>query len=226
MKLPRLFCKKPFTWTSGKRSSMPKVFNKKTCTSFRGLHGCIVEERLEEAIDWELRPGGMLVQRRDYSSDLTSSSGPLIKVKVFHGLHQHCITIRAQATFGDMKWLLAQEIGLQPHEQRLLFQGKEKEDGEFLHIAGVMDMAKVILVEDPASKEKKVHELKGSNTVSKACQQAVEEARAEADKIAKQVRRVQSFADHMDSRKVCKSSPIYSNRVVLTLQLETFGSAC
>lgn len=131
MNLRRLFGKKPFTWTSTKSASM---LNKEACTSFRGLHGCKVKERLEEAIDWELRPGCMLVQIRDFSSDLTSVAGPFIKVKVFHDLHQHDITIPSRATFGDMKWLLVHETGLQLHEQRLLFRGKEKEDSEFLHI--------------------------------------------------------------------------------------------
>lgn len=35
-----------------------------------------------EQIDWELRPGGMLVQKRD---DGGGASGPMIDIKVSHG---------------------------------------------------------------------------------------------------------------------------------------------
>lgn len=51
-----------------------------------------------EQIDWELRPGGMLVQKRD---DGGGASGPMIKIKVSHGSYQHDISVPAQATFGD-----------------------------------------------------------------------------------------------------------------------------
>ena len=42
--------------------------------------------------------------------------------------------------------------GLEPREQRLLFKGKEREDNEFLHMVGVRDKDKVLLLEDPAIK--------------------------------------------------------------------------
>jgi hypothetical protein len=56
-----------------------------------------------EAIDWELRPGGMLVQKRE--PDVPVVQGPQIKVKVSHGLFSHDITISAQATFGEFALL-------------------------------------------------------------------------------------------------------------------------
>lgn len=185
MKLSRVFSKSFHrTCSNGKttrkmapkspeRDQMPPVDR----ANFTELYSNTADDGLE-VIDWELRPGGMLVQRRDQSG--------VIKVKVSHGLYQHEITISAQATFGDMKWLLAQEIGLQPHEQRLIFRGKEKEDNEFLHIAGVKDMAKVILVEDPASKERKLEEMKRNDGVVKACQ-AIAQVRAEIDQLVGQV---------------------------------------
>jgi len=48
-------------------------------------------------IDWELRPGGMLVQKR---KSLDSSSSPMIKIKVSHGSYHHELTVPAQSTFG------------------------------------------------------------------------------------------------------------------------------
>ncbi|MCO5597590.1 hypothetical protein L7F22_051669 [Adiantum nelumboides] len=265
MKLSRLF---------GKTFSRPRVKKKSSQkppqSNEPGAHStmpngssssksCISQEERSEAIDWELRPGGMLVQRREAMMYATPSSGPLIKVKISHGLYQHEINIPSHATFGDLKWLLAQEVGLQPNEQRLLFQGKEKDDSEFLHIAGVKDMNKVILVEDPASKEKKLEEMKSNQAVKEACQ-AVAQVRTRVDKLGKQisaldefvisgsrvadhdfnvlaellmrqlleldtihaegeakvqrrieVRRVQSFAEHLDNLKVQYGNPICNN---------------
>ncbi|XWS74373.1 hypothetical protein CRYUN_Cryun02cG0209700 [Craigia yunnanensis] len=134
-------------------------------------------------IDWELRPGGMLVQKRN-AGDV--SSGPMIKIKVSHGSYHHDIAVPAQSTFGDLKRVLAQETGLEPKEQRLLFQGKEKDDEECLHMVGVKDMSKVVLLEDPASKERKLEEMNRNQSVLKACEE-VAKVRAEVDKLSEKV---------------------------------------
>ncbi|XP_072954577.1 BAG family molecular chaperone regulator 4 isoform X2 [Typha angustifolia] len=135
-----------------------------------------------EGIEWELRPGGMLVQKRDE----VVGSRPMIKVKVSHGSYQHEVNVPAQATFvhdqfwyeGELKRILAQEAGLKPQEQRLLYRGKEKDNDEFLHMAGVKDMSKVVLLEDPASKERKLEQMKGDQGMAKAYE-AVSHVRAE-----------------------------------------------
>jgi hypothetical protein len=49
--------------------------------------------------------------------------------------------------------------GLQPREQRLLFRGKEREDTDHLHMVGVRDKDKVLLLEDPALKDVKLRAL-------------------------------------------------------------------
>ncbi|KAL3692072.1 hypothetical protein R1sor_005723 [Riccia sorocarpa] len=139
----------------------------------------------EQAIDWELRPGGMLVQKRDPDA-VAAQNGPMIKVKVSHGLFSHDISIPAQATFGDLKKLLVQDTNLQPNEQRLLFRGKQKEDSELLHVCGVKDKAKIILVEDPASRERRMEEMRKQEQIAKACK-AIEGIRAEVDKLAGQI---------------------------------------
>ncbi|TYI70744.1 hypothetical protein E1A91_D08G243400v1 [Gossypium mustelinum] len=132
---------------------------------------------------WELRPGGMLVQKRDMGD---ASSGPMIKIKVSHGSFHHDITVPAQSTFGDLKKVLVQETGLEPKEQRLLFQGKEKDDEECLHMVGVKDMSKVVLLEDPASKERKLEEMKRNQSVLKACEE-VAKVRAEVVQLSDKV---------------------------------------
>ncbi|KAJ6985008.1 BAG family molecular chaperone regulator 4-like [Populus alba x Populus x berolinensis] len=134
-------------------------------------------------IDWELRPGGMLVQKRDVG---VGSSGPMIKIKVSHGSCHYDTDVPAQSTFGDLKKVLANETGLEPKEQRLLFRGKERENDEYLHMVGVKDMSKVILFEDPASKERKLEEMKRNQGTFEAYE-AVSRVRAEVDKLCEKV---------------------------------------
>ncbi|KAL5717878.1 hypothetical protein ACHQM5_010834 [Ranunculus cassubicifolius] len=107
-------------------------------------------------IKWELRPGGMLVQMRE---DGVSIGEALIKVRVTTVSIWHDISIEATSTFGELKMILSLVTGLQPREQRLLYRGKEREDCDYLHMAGVKDMDKVLLLEDPAIKDRKQHAL-------------------------------------------------------------------
>ncbi|XP_022148328.1 uncharacterized protein LOC111017008 [Momordica charantia] len=108
-------------------------------------------------VDWELRPGGMIVQKRNAGSGSDpSSSERLIKIKVSHGTSHHLITLDSHSTFGDLKRALREETGLEPGEQRVLVRGKEKEDDESLHMAGLNDMSKVVLMEDPASRDRRL----------------------------------------------------------------------
>ncbi|PIA51475.1 hypothetical protein AQUCO_01100367v1 [Aquilegia coerulea] len=107
-------------------------------------------------IKWELRPGGMLVQKREDGGSLGEA---LIKVRVSTVSRWHDISIEATSTFGELKMILALVTGLEPREQRLLYRGKEREDGDYLHMVGVKDMDKVLLLEDPAIKERKLHAL-------------------------------------------------------------------
>lgn len=155
----------------------------------------------------------MLVQRREEGDDASaasasaSSRGPMIKIDVVHGpAHQaqYELFVPAHSTFGDVKIHLAKKTGLEPSAQKLFFRGKEKEDEEQLHIAGVKDNSKVLLMEDRKPEEKKVEELKESNAgevgdnsnadeigvnssdMSKAFQ-AIAEVRAEVDKLSDRV---------------------------------------
>ncbi|WOK95504.1 BAG family molecular chaperone regulator 4 [Canna indica] len=132
----------------------------------------------------ELRPGGMLVQKR--SDAVPGPSGPLVKIKVIRDTYHHEVSVPSQSTFGELKKVLAQETGLEPQEQRLLFRGKEKGDDEFLHMAGIKDMSKVVLLEDHASRQRKLEEMKRNQEMQRACE-AVAIVRAEVDKLAGKV---------------------------------------
>ncbi|CAH2064365.1 unnamed protein product [Thlaspi arvense] len=118
--------------------------------------------------EWEVRPGGMLVQRRD---DAASSDQPhqdpdsasavfaqTIRISVSHGSSQHDLHVSAHATFGDVKKTLVQKTGLEAIELKILFRGVERDDAEQLQAAGVKDGSKVVLVEDPNKRVEQVEQ--------------------------------------------------------------------
>ncbi|XP_043724233.1 BAG family molecular chaperone regulator 1-like [Telopea speciosissima] len=104
-------------------------------------------------IKWEVRPGGLLVQKRDNGKNLGEE---MITIKVSTVTKFHDISIEPTSTFGELKMILKVVTGLEAREQRVLYRGKEREDEEFLHMVGVRDMDKVLLLEDPAIKERKL----------------------------------------------------------------------
>ncbi|KAK6267243.1 hypothetical protein QUC31_018080 [Theobroma cacao] len=116
-------------------------------------------------IKWELRPGGMLVQKRETGGSVGEG---VITVRVSTVSQWHDISIEATSTFGELKMILSLVTSLEPREQRLLFKGKEREDDEYLHMVGVRDKDKVLLLEDPAIKEMKLHKLAGSQQIGTA----------------------------------------------------------
>ncbi|XP_062221088.1 BAG family molecular chaperone regulator 3-like [Phragmites australis] len=115
-------------------------------------------------IEWEVRPGGMLVQKRERRGD-----EEVIVVRVSTGFSWHDVSIGATSTFGELKVLLSMVTGLEPREQRLLFRGKERDDTDHLHMVGVRDKDKVLLLEDPALKDMKLRAL-AARVVWSSCQ--------------------------------------------------------
>ncbi|KAK4268550.1 hypothetical protein QN277_025194 [Acacia crassicarpa] len=146
-----------------------------------------------DEIEWEMRPGGMYVQRRDVGADddhsgagSSSRAGPMIKINVSYGSSHHEVYLPAESTFLDVKKLLAHKTGLEPNEQRLFFKGKEKQNEEYLHLGGVKDKSKMLLLEDAASKERKLEEMRKQSEMIKASQ-AVAGVREEVDKLSERV---------------------------------------
>ncbi|KAH7681520.1 Ubiquitin-like protein [Dioscorea alata] len=115
-------------------------------------------------IEWEVRPGGMLVQKRESCK----GGGELIRVRVSMGSHCHDISIGATSTFGELKVVLSLVTGLEPRAQRILYRGKEREDVDHLHMVGVKDSDKVLLLEDPAIKDKKLRAMMERNPCNTA----------------------------------------------------------
>ncbi|KAF7825508.1 BAG family molecular chaperone regulator 4 [Senna tora] len=138
-----------------------------------------------DEIEWEMRPGGMFVQRRFVDAS-SSRGGPMIRVNVSYCSSLHELFLPAESTFGDVKKLLAHKTGLEPKEQRLFFRGKEKQDQEHLHLGGVKDKSKILLLEDSTSKERKLEEMRKNSEMLKASQ-AVAGVKVEVDKLSERV---------------------------------------
>ncbi|KAL8225132.1 hypothetical protein R6Q57_017689 [Mikania cordata] len=148
-------------------------------------------QQIQAAIDWEVRPGGMLVQKRIVGSDLGCGSAKIINIKVSHDSYHHQLSLPSISTFGDLKRILTRVINLEAKDQRLLFRGKEKGDDERLDMAGIKDMSKVILLEDPASKERK---LISKNNANVHALDAVMKVRTEVDKLSHKVAAMETSA--------------------------------
>ncbi|EFJ25347.1 hypothetical protein SELMODRAFT_99632 [Selaginella moellendorffii] len=179
-----------------------------------------------EKIDWEMRPGGMLVQKRDETAE-QSMSGATIRVKVSHGAVYHEVTISPYATFGDLKKLLVQPTGLQAREQRILYRGKEKDSGDYLHLVGVKDKAKVVLIEDPESRERKQEESRHNERILRTSK-AVSAIKSEVDKLAERVLTVENDVHRRVEVPESEFDSLTEALMMLLLKLdgiEAFGDA-
>ncbi|XP_011041640.1 PREDICTED: BAG family molecular chaperone regulator 1-like [Populus euphratica] len=141
--------------------------------------------------EWEVRPGGMLVQKRSPDSDRTSIPPPTIRVKVKYGSTHHEINISSQATFGELKKMLSGPTGLHHQDQKLIYKDKERDSKAFLDISGVKDKSKMLLVEDPISQEKRFLEMRKNAKMEKASK-SISEISFEVDRLAGQVSALES----------------------------------
>ncbi|VVB17660.1 unnamed protein product [Arabis nemorensis] len=105
----------------------------------------------------EVRPGGMVVQRRtDHNSNVTR----VIRIRVKYGSVQHEISINSQSSFGELKKILSGETGVHHQDMKILYKDKERDSNMFLDLSGVKDGSKLILKEDPVSREKRLLEMR------------------------------------------------------------------
>ncbi|CAJ1948556.1 unnamed protein product [Sphenostylis stenocarpa] len=132
--------------------------------------------------------GEISPEMRIAESDGDGGGGPkpTIKLNVSYGSSHHEVHLPPQSTFGDVKKLLVDKTGLEPEEQRLFFRGIEKGDNQHLHLEGVKDKSKLLLLEGTASKERKLEETRKQNEISKAFE-AIAGVRAEVDKLSNRV---------------------------------------
>lgn len=150
-------------------------------TEVNGSSGGVAEN------EWEMRPGGMLVQKRNPDSDQNRlPSPPIIRLRVKYGSIYHEININSQATFAELKKMLSGPTGLHHEDQKLLFKDKERDSKTFLDVVGVKDRSKIVLVQDPISQEKRYLEMRKNAKTEKAAK-LISEISLEVDRLAGQV---------------------------------------
>ncbi|XP_054796998.1 BAG family molecular chaperone regulator 1-like [Prosopis cineraria] len=157
------------------------------------------------AAEWEMRPGGMLVQKRSAEADRNSVPAPTIRVRVKYGSTYHQVNISSQATFGELKKMLSGPTGLHHQDQKLLYKNKERDSKTFLDIVGVKDKSKIVLEEDPISKEKRYLEMRKNANMEKAAK-CISQISLEVDRLAGQVGALESIISK--GKKVAESDVI------------------
>ncbi|KAJ1290489.1 hypothetical protein BS78_02G247800 [Paspalum vaginatum] len=137
--------------------------------------------------EWEVRPGGMLVQKRSPDADVPAGAPvPTIRVKVkFNGVY-HEIYINSQASFGELKKMLSARTGLHPEDQKLVYKDKERDSKAFLDMAGVRDRSKMVLLEDPAAQAKRLLEQRRTDKAERAAK-SISRISLDVDKLATKV---------------------------------------
>ncbi|AQL01539.1 BAG family molecular chaperone regulator 1, partial [Zea mays] len=138
--------------------------------------------------EWEVRSGGMLVQR--WSPDADAPAGapvPTIRVKVkFNGVY-HKIYIKSQASFdkySELKKMLSSRMGLHPEDQNLVYKDKEWDSKAFLDMADVKDRSKMVLLEDPAAQAKRLLEQRHADKAERAAK-SISRISLDVDKLTK-----------------------------------------
>lgn len=139
----------------------------------------------EDETEWERRPGGMLVQKRN-EKDNGVPALLNVRLRVLYGVLRYRISVNSQATFGEVKKVLMGETGLQVGEQKIIYRERERGNKEYLDRCGVKDRSKLILMEDPTSIERRYIEMR-KNARIEAAYEAISCVSMEIDKLAEQV---------------------------------------
>ncbi|KAJ3692708.1 hypothetical protein LUZ60_011803 [Juncus effusus] len=144
---------------------------------------------------WEVRPGGMLVQKRDPDSDgPVGAPVPAIRVKVKYAGVYHEVYISSQASFGELKKMLSTRIGLHAEDQKIVFKDKERDSKAFLDISGVKDRSKMVVLEDPTAQAKRLIEERKTEKLEKAAK-SVSKISLDVDKLASKVSALENIVN-------------------------------
>ncbi|CAL9229490.1 unnamed protein product [Arabidopsis halleri] len=133
--------------------------------------------------EWESRPGGMVVQRR---TDQNSDVPRVIRVRVKYGSVYHEIDINSQSSFGELKKMLSDQVGLHHEDMKVLYKDKERDSKMFLDLCGVKDRSKLVVKEDPISQEKRLLAKRKNAAIEKASK-SISDISFEVDRLAGQV---------------------------------------
>ncbi|KAJ8449310.1 hypothetical protein Cgig2_002442 [Carnegiea gigantea] len=171
-------------------------------------------------LEWEMRPGGMLVQRRNLDLSPKNPTIHTIKIFVKFGSSTHEFHINSHATFGELKKMLAGATGVHPHNQKLIFNDKERESKALLDGSGVEDGSEIVLVQNFITQEKRTVESRVNSSMEKAMK-SVEGVAMEVDKLVAQVGamesvicnggkviRIQKYMENLDKLKGQNAMPM------------------
>ncbi|CAM0911745.1 unnamed protein product [Alopecurus aequalis] len=145
---------------------------------------------------WEVRPSGMLVQKRTPDSDPPPGGAPVptIRVKVkFAGVY-HEVYINSQASFGELKKLMSEKIGLHPDDQKVVYKDRERDSKEFLDMVGVKDRSKMTMLEDPSAQARRLIEERRNAKAQRAAK-AVSRISLDVDKLASKVSALETIVN-------------------------------
>ncbi|VAI34813.1 unnamed protein product [Triticum turgidum subsp. durum] len=170
---------------------------KETTSPVSPAAAAAAKEALKED-EWEVRPGGMLVQKRDPDSDAPAGAPvPTVRLKVkFNGV-SHEIYINSQASFGELKKMMSEKTGLHHEDQKVLYKGKEMDSKAFLDISGVKDRSKLVMLEDPDAQAKRLIEQRRADKAQRASK-SVSRISLDVDKLATKEKRVQKYVETLD----------------------------
>ncbi|KAJ8766166.1 hypothetical protein K2173_021683 [Erythroxylum novogranatense] len=165
-------------------SKVKGMFELATRSSFNG-------GRTKNIDDLEVRPGGMLVQRRSSEADQISPvSIPTIKVRVKYDSSYHDIHISSQASFGELKKMIATHTGVHHLDQKLIYKKMERDSKQFLDVAGVKDGSKLVLIEDITNRERRRLDMLKSAKIDRAVK-SLQEIILEVDKLHREVKNLE-----------------------------------
>lgn len=152
---------------------------------------------------------------------LIPGQGPaIVSIRVSHGHNQYEVGVPSNSSFGYLKSIISQSLGLKPETCKLFFGGIEKQEDESLQAAGLKNNSEVLLVEDVASGQQVPEEVPESPAASKG-EDAVAEVRKEVDKLEQQVSALQAVID--SGKKVDSKEIVYLTEMLMRQLLNLDG---
>lgn len=87
---------------------------------------------------------------------------------------------------GELKKELSAKTGLHPLDMKLMYKDKERASATFLDAVGVKDKSRVVLMEDPTAKAKRLLEMRKTDKIDKAAK-SVSAISLEVDRLGSKV---------------------------------------
>lgn len=119
-----------------------------------------------------------------YNTDTT-----LIHVITFNFVSAYrcdLLSVKLNVVTGVVKKIMSDETGLKVEEQRVIYKGKERENGEYLDVCGVKDKSKLVLIQDASSIERRFIQMR-INAKIQTANRAINNVSLQLDQLAEQV---------------------------------------